>query len=252
MLLPVLARAAGLSLVEDFSSNALPDTLEESGGTADFSGGTAYFPDYGRRYVRTIATFDTTPFVAEATVTISNDYGPDGMAFFGLGAGDPAWWFFDEPREAPTTYVRIAPDTFGGTFSMTTSAAENLGSTTTAGPGTHRVRLTWNPLTSTVTAEIHQNYAGGPFVPTAAIAEVVAEPFGDTNTRIFFGGSGDVVFDDFEVTALEAVAPGAKNCVGKTVSALANTYGGIAQAAEAFGFPSVQALQAYIQATCAG
>jgi hypothetical protein len=256
--LPVIARAAGVSLVEDFSGNALPDTLEESGGTADYSGGSAafpggpvYSPGDARRYLRTITNYDTTPFVAEATVTISNTYGPDGIAFFGLGVGDVSG-FYGEPRNTPTTYVRIVPDTFGGTFSITTSAAENIGGTTTAGAGTHRVRLTWNPLTSTFVAEIHQDYAGGPFVPTATIVEVVAEPFGDTNTRIFFGGSGDVVFDDFQVTALEAVAPGAKDCVGKTNSALANTYGGIAQAAEAFGFPSVKALQAYIKTACAG
>ncbi len=254
VLLPVeaLARAAGLSYAEDFSDNALPDTLEEAGGTADFSNGNAAFPiQYSRRYLRTVANYNTTPFVAEATVTIINDYDADGMAFFGLGVGDVSE-FYGEPRNTPTTYVRIAPDTFGGGFSMTTSAAESLGSTTTAGAGTHRIRLAWNPLTSTVTAEIHQNYAGGPFVPTATIVEVVAEPFGDTNTRIFFGGNGDVVFDDFQVTVLEAVAPGAKNCVGQTVSTLANTYGGIAQAAEALGFLSVQALQAYIKAACAG
>ncbi len=245
----VRAAGAGLSLIEDFSGNALPDTLEETGSVPVYSNGAVLFPNSDRGYLRTIANYNTAGFIADATVTVSSDYGPYGIAFFGMGAGEPASWFFDEPRESPTTYVRISPDNFGGAFGITTSDAENIGSSASGGDGTHRVRVTWNPLTSTFTAAIQQNYSGGPFVPTTTIGTVVAEPFGDTNTRIFFGGSGDATFDDFQVLAL-AGTPGKANCSGTSTSAIANDLGGLAQAAAAFGFPSVKSLQAFIKASC--
>jgi hypothetical protein len=47
-----------------------------------------------------------------------------------------------------------------------------------------------------------------------------------------------------------AGTPGAANCHGKTVSDLAHTYGGMANAASALGFASVADLQAAIDAFC--
>jgi hypothetical protein len=66
-----------------------------------------------------------------------------------------------------------------------------------------------------------------------------------------WGGS----FDAF-VTKLNLVTfagqPGAPNCHGQSVSALAQQYGGLNAAASALGFPSVQALQSAIRAFCGG
>jgi hypothetical protein len=45
--------------------------------------------------------------------------------------------------------------------------------------------------------------------------------------------------------------PGQANCQGKSVSALSTTYGGLAKAAVALGYPSVAALQTAIAAYCA-
>ena len=49
-----------------------------------------------------------------------------------------------------------------------------------------------------------------------------------------------------------AGTPGSANCIGKSVSALAHQYGGLARAAAALGYSSVQALQNAIQTFCAG
>jgi len=47
-----------------------------------------------------------------------------------------------------------------------------------------------------------------------------------------------------------AGAPGKANCHGKSVSALAQQYGGLNNAAAALSYPSVSALQNAIEAYC--
>ena len=54
------------------------------------------------------------------------------------------------------------------------------------------------------------------------------------------------------MAAAYAGEPGAANCHGVSVSALAQQFGGIKAAASALGFPSVQALQNVIRAFCRG
>jgi hypothetical protein len=49
-----------------------------------------------------------------------------------------------------------------------------------------------------------------------------------------------------------AGTPGEANCHGQSVSALAQQFGGLDNAAAALGFPSVQALQGVIRAFCEG
>jgi hypothetical protein len=49
-----------------------------------------------------------------------------------------------------------------------------------------------------------------------------------------------------------AGTPGAANCHGKTVSALAQKYGGLASAAAALDYSSVAALQNAIASYCGG
>jgi hypothetical protein len=53
-------------------------------------------------------------------------------------------------------------------------------------------------------------------------------------------------------TPVFAGTPGQPNCVGKTVSALSNEYGGMSAAAQALGFDSVKALQLDIKQYCRG
>jgi hypothetical protein len=59
-------------------------------------------------------------------------------------------------------------------------------------------------------------------------------------------GDGEVV-----ITFVFAGTPGAANCHGKSVSALASQNGGLHRAAAALEYPSVQALQDAISAYCA-
>jgi hypothetical protein len=63
---------------------------------------------------------------------------------------------------------------------------------------------------------------------------------------------GDNVCDigAYELQVTFAGQPGAANCHGVSVSALAQKYGSIKAAASALHFPSVQALQAAIRAFC--
>jgi uncharacterized repeat protein (TIGR03803 family) len=64
------------------------------------------------------------------------------------------------------------------------------------------------------------------------------------------GGNGTV----FKLTLPAAFAgtPGQANCRGQSISFLANTYGGMAAAATAFGYASVQDLQNAVTNYCAG
>jgi hypothetical protein len=253
VLAPAVAQAQATSFSQDFQANALPSTLEESGPSPIYAGGVVTFPNDQRRYLRTVANYNNTNFIAEVTVTVTSGSLPVGnsMGFFGLGSGVAASYFFDEPRVPPATYARIAPDDFGAFIGITTSTTENIGSTEgTAGDGTHRIRMTWNHVTRTFTVAIQKNYAGGTFSPTSTIVLTPDnESFGDTNSRIFFGGAGNSVFDNLLVLALDGT-PGTSDCRGTSISGLAYQFGGINQAASALGFASVDALQNVIRGFC--
>jgi hypothetical protein len=79
---------------------------------------------------------------------------------------------------------------------------------------------------------------GGSFVLDAALNQIL---MAGVQT-----GNGSVV-----ITFIFAGTPGAANCHGKSVSALASQNGGLHRAAAALGYPSVQALQDAVSAFCA-
>jgi hypothetical protein len=54
------------------------------------------------------------------------------------------------------------------------------------------------------------------------------------------------------VSPVFAGTPGKANCHGQSVSALSKQFGGLNHAAEALGYPSVDALQDAIMAYCGG
>lgn len=248
-----LAGQAQTSFHETFNSNSLPATLEESGGSPIYSGGVVSFPNNGyyRRYLRTLTNYNTTNFLAEVTVTVSSGYGGDGMGFFGVGDGSPAWWFFNEPRTQPAAYGRIMPNDFGGNGDMTTTSTEKIASVISAsGDGTYRVRLIWNYSTQRLIVAVHKNYiAGQAFRATSVFGTAIPESYGPTNTRLFFGGSGNSTFDDLTVL-VPTGTPGTSNCNGSSVSSFTQQFGSISGAATALGFPSVDALQSAIQSFC--
>ena len=174
------------------------------------------------------------------------------MAFIGFGAGVPNSGFYYEPMFAPSIYARIAPDDSGASVGVTNGPVEHIGHTLgAAGDGTHRVRISWTHTAQVFAFEIHRNYTGGPFVPSTAIGPVVVtDTFAATNSRIFFGGAGNVTFDNLLVFTGFAGTPGAKNCHGKSVSALAQLFGGLENAVLALGFLSVDELQDSIKESC--
>ena len=79
---------------------------------------------------------------------------------------------------------------------------------------------------------------------------VTAAGVGTTGIIIKYGGRVFPV--PVSVTQTFAGTPGSPNCHGESVSALAKQYGGLAAAAKALGYPSVDALQDAIRAYCGG
>jgi len=165
--------------------------------------------DYYRTYLRTTdANYATKDFIAEVTVTVSDNSGAAGIAFVGFGQGTPSYWFA-EPANDPTVYMRIFPTSFGGGSSVTNATSEELtehiGGNSFGGDGTHRVRMTWNHDTRQLTFAIDANYvAGSPFVADAVLTPVTVASgvFDYADSRIFIGGAGDATFDDLTVTHL--------------------------------------------------
>ena len=251
------AVAQGRSFAENFDQNVFPvsGTLEESGpldpaytsGTVVFTGAYAGL----RTYLRTTSNYNTTNFVAEVTLTVASGFGGSGIGFIGFGAGEPNCGFFCEPMTAPNIYARIGPNDFGPFVGITNGEVEHIGGDPPdGGDGTHRVRITWDHATGEFTFAIHRYYTGGPFVPITIIGPVtVTDEFGDSDSRIFFGGAGNATFDDLRVLAL-AGTPGNADCQDQSVSALARQFKGIAKAARALGFSNVTELQTVIEDFC--
>jgi predicted outer membrane repeat protein len=93
-------------------------------------------------------------------------------------------------------------------------------------------------------------------VPIADCADQASAPKPITSDQRGFPrpDAGEQVCDigayELQDTPVFAGHPGKANCHGKSVSALAQKYGGMASAASALGFPSVKALQEAIKAFC--
>ena len=116
--------------------------------------------------------------------------------------------------------------------------------------------------------EVAKTASGYADIPTVLVAFDISDgvfPLGgliaDARGNLFGTTAGGGTNDGgtiFEVTDCGFVPfafagqPGKANCHGKSVSALAQKYGGMKSAATALGFPSVQALQDAIKAFCGG
>lgn len=241
------------SLNENFNNNVLPPSLQLTTSAPDFIGGQVVFSSGDRRYLRTVANYNTTNFVAEVTVRVQ-PVGPEGIAFIGIGPGIPNYNFYAEPMTAPTAYARFVPDAFGHTveisrtLSATNSIQEHINTSYQGGDGLYRVRIVWNAAVKNLSFVFQKNYVRGPLVPTGTVSATVDEPFDSTTTGLYFGGEGGATFDDLVVIAL-AGTPGATDCHGKSVSALVSQYGNLSSAAVSLGsHPSN--LQALITGFC--
>jgi hypothetical protein len=65
-------------------------------------------------------------------------------------------------------------------------------------------------------------------------------------------GKTPLAFGQFIMPLYLAGKPGSANCLGNSVSALAQEFGGLAHAADTLGFASVKALQDTIKTFCDG
>lgn len=177
---------------------APPPNVMMAGGAAQFTGK----GDGARAYIRTISPdYDRQSFIAEATVTIRKGVGPLGIAFMGMGAGQPNPGSYSTPSIPPSVYVQICPSGFGGGAIASVTDGQEC-SNQGPGDGTHRVRMTWDATKKRAMFEISPNWDGKAFKPlfsTTAYAVTVA--FSNTNTRLFLGGGDGVTFGQFSVRA---------------------------------------------------
>ncbi len=147
-------------------------------------------------------------------------------------------------------------DAFGNLFGTTIYGGS---SGTSPGFGTvFEIAKTAHGYASTPITLVNFNYTNGAFPYAGLIADASGNLFGATYEGgaygAEFGGYGTV----FEVTGsgfippgVLAGKPGQASCIGKTVSGLAQKYGGLAHAAAALGY-SVLDLQYEIAAFCGG
>ncbi|MEO5510634.1 MAG: hypothetical protein ABIS27_08375 [Longimicrobiales bacterium] len=186
--------------------------LENTGAPPTYSNGGLIFPGSDRGYLRTIASnYNNTSFKADITMTIVGGFPGTGtaIAFFGFGTGEPDYGFFGEPTTDPSIYARVMPDEFNGPSVQITNATGGVLQEGAAeapgqgGNGTHRLRISWDRETKEFTVFVHTNYVEGTaFVPTAVLGPIaVPGVFDDTNSRIYFGGAGNVTFDNLHVVA---------------------------------------------------
>ncbi len=198
---PIAANAQSIS--EDFNSGTLPATFEISGPNIAFTGGGVLFPsttEAQRTYLRTVAAnLYSRSFVAEVTVTT------DSIAWFGMGTGGRNPGFFYEPA-VPSINLRMHPSWLVGGRVDAGDNVQNFSSPLNTfgnpGSGTHRLRLTWNATAKTAVFQVDRNYAGGAFVAdfTSVAVNGADNGFTDSNTTVFFGGAGSLLFDNFQLT----------------------------------------------------
>ena len=131
--------------------------------------GTLFGGDGGRNYMRTVASdYATVPFVAEITLDVTGPVLSNQQAFFGLGRGDTALFGVpDWSTQNASTWVQ--PEISGGNPLFTTFRSNNDANQFVNFPaagyasGTHRMRMTFDPVAKTMIYAIDFNYAGGPF-----------------------------------------------------------------------------------------
>jgi uncharacterized repeat protein (TIGR03803 family) len=127
-------------------------------------------------------------------------------------------------------------------------AAGNLYGTTAQG-GANGLGTVFK-LTPMGNESVLHSFAGAPGDGANPFAGLIADAAGNLYGTTYYGGANDAgtVFE----FAVFAGSPGSADCVGKSISALARTYGGIAKAAAALRFAGVAALHDAVAAYCRG
>jgi hypothetical protein len=161
-----------------------------------------------RTYISTVATnYNTIDFMYELTFSVGG--GGGGIAFFGIGSGQPNIGFYDEPYAA--FFLRQWPTSAGnGQTGWTIStAADPLNPSENAfvdpgnGDGTYRAQLLKSG--NSVTLGIDVNYSGGAFTADFTSTKSLLTDLGflnATNSTLFFGTADSATtFDNLLITA---------------------------------------------------
>lgn len=224
---------AQASLHENFSSGALPTTLEATGGVGAtccsgqlggpvFENGAVRFggrdtlgDDSGllRTYLRTIdSDYGSVDFVAEVTVTVPNASSPArNVAFFGFGSGGVEQSVGSGIPNLDGMLLELLPAAFlpgvRGDDGVSGIYRPNAGPVQCGGSGTFRLRIAWTAATQVAVLSVQPNYAGGSFVadPNCQFTfDGSDNGFDASNSRLYFGSDWDTVFDDFVITSGQA------------------------------------------------
>jgi len=172
--------------------------------------------DDGRVYIGTNAsnyiTSTNIGFVAEVSITINAGDHNDETAFLGVGEGidsnhgglGPS---YDEPSGGSAFAYFGVRDNSGGLTILNDNKKSKSGINRKplhkrTGPGTHRFRLTYDGTYLHLSAQIHER---GDFIEQFSI-DVSDNGFDETNSRIFFGGSNEATFNDFEVLSVTTIS----------------------------------------------
>jgi hypothetical protein len=102
----------------------------------------------------------------------------------------------------------------------------------------------------TWTESVLYNFTGGSDGADPDAGLIAGASGGALYSTTHGGGSGYGTVFELTVPAFFIGTPGQANCHGPSVSTLAQTYGGMAGAAKALGYPSVPALQDAIKSYC--
>lgn len=233
-LLAFCASANGaVSFSEDFSSNTAGPNLGLKGGSSaniDYSAGSARFTGTAptgseRAYIGTSTNFNLAQdFTVEVQVTVPSAGGGNGVALFGFGSGAPGdssagdgGSSYYEPSAGPSAYIALIPDDFpdananseityadfnaGNTGGTANTFYQSGGNDVVLGSGTHRVRMSYNASTSTLTFSYQEDGVGS-FIDLGPAINIGDNGFDSTTGQIFMGGAGGVIYDNLNVTVI--------------------------------------------------
>ncbi len=188
-------RDAQHNFEESFAGNELPPTLEDPAGTFFVADGVIQTND-PRQYARTVESdFITGDFTYEISFTIAGNQ--EEIEYIGLGEGQRG--SLNEP--GGSVHFRIHSLAYEGVVMVTSAGPFDsvvVGQLTTTGP--HRARL--EKVGNRLTMEIDEGFDG---TFEADVSHVVANLtasasfLGETNSRLFFGGSTIATFDDMHL-----------------------------------------------------
>ena len=164
----------------------------------------------------------------------------------GVYAGTPTTLVSFNNSDGKIPIASLIADANGNLFGITVEGG-------LYGDGTvFEIAKTSSGYASTPTTLVNFNGNDGAVPETGLIADANGNLFGTTGvggasnygTVFELAGSGFVPPSQFAGT------PGSANCIGKSISTLAHTYGGIAHAASALGYSSATALESAIANYC--